>query len=255
MHSLTPERLTLILAQSEVQSLSVDARKRLEWIAACVIDGASVSDVCAKYNIARSTLHRWIKRFNPDDLSTLEEQAHVAHTLRTSTLEQSTIDLIRSYRQKSPLMGKEKIRVLLMQEHGIDVSSSSIGRAIEREGLYFAATPLHWKKRVSYKTQTATPVQTTDAVRNQKSEIRNTAEEKTEISHLKSDISDSCACFWCSFWKSHSRGIRRSLALASVAVNIAIASLYMATAMWESGNSEMLRADITPSTVSSLDGR
>jgi transposase len=250
MHSLTPERLTLILAQSEVQSLSVDARKRLEWIAACVIDGASVSDVCVRYNIARSTLHRWIKRFNPDDLSTLEEQAHVAHTLRTSTLEQSTIDLIRSYRQKSPLMGKEKIRVLLMQEHGIDVSSSSIGRAIEREGLYFAATPLHWKKRTSYQSRVVShesrahkPITTSEF---------EYSKLETSRSH---DSSELCGCFWCSFWRSHSRSIRRSLALASVAVNIAIASLYMATAMWESGNSNMIRADITPSTVSSLDGR
>ncbi len=243
MHSLTPERLTLLLAQSEVQSLSVDARKRLEWIAACVVDGASVSDVCAQHNIARSTLHRWIKRFNPDDLSTLEEQAHTAHTLRTSTLEESTIDLIRNYRQKSPLMGKEKIRVLLMQEHGIDVSSSSIGRAIEREGLYFAATPLHWKKRVSYKTQTPATVVPTTSV------------ETQPITVAQEVAPAVCCCVWCTVRASHGKGIRRSVALASVVVNIALISLYLATALWEQ-NGLNVRANLSVHeihTVSNLD--
>jgi putative transposase len=247
MSPLTPERLNHLLAGSEVQSLSPEARQRLEWIAAYITQGLSISDICVRHGIARSTMHRWIKRFNPDDLSTLEEQTHMPHTLRTSTVDQSIIDRIRGYREKSPLMGKEKIRALLMQEHGIDMSSSTIGRVIEREGLYFAATPLHWKKRVSYKSQM--PV--------------TTAPQTTPVAAevvLKAEPSE-CTCAWCMFRKTHGRSMRRTFALASLAVNIIIFTVYLATAFWEHSNSERIRADLTQQqthtlpTVSSLDGR
>jgi hypothetical protein len=55
--------------------------------------------------------------------------------------------LVREARMRSPLIGKEKIRQWLSVTHGMHVSSSTIGRIIERDCLYFAATPLHWKKR------------------------------------------------------------------------------------------------------------
>ncbi len=247
MHHLTPERLETILTSSEAAALSAPAKERLAWIAMFVTGKSSVSEVCLRYGIARSTFHRWIDRFDPNDLSTLEEKARAPLATRSPVIEQRAIELIREYRQSSPLMGKEKIRTLLMSEHGMDVSSSTIGRVIEREGLYFASTPLHWKKRTSYKSHIA----------NQESRAEEVAVEQPTIETpiRTHETSSSCDCFWCTFWRGHGTFIRRSIVLASVAINIVLISGYIATALWEQrGNS--MQADLLTHerhTVSNLD--
>ena len=254
MHNLTPDRLNTLLASSEAARLSTGARERLTCIAAFTENNHSVSDVCAQFNIARSTFHRWIKRFDPNDLSTLEEQAHIPVNTRTTTVDQATADLIRRYREQSPLMGKEKISELLMQEHAVEVSASTVGRIIERDGLYFAATPLHWKKRTQYQTT---------IVQSKKPETDhaplstlNSPLSSVEATQTPVHTQESCGCFWCSFWKSHGRGMRRTFGLASIAINIAIVSVYLATAFWEQKGGENLSANINlhqAGTVSNLD--
>lgn len=253
MNNLTPDRLNTLLASSEAARLSAGARERLTWIAAFAANNHSVSEVCAQFNIARSTFHRWIKRFDPEDLSTLEEQTHAPVHTRTTTLDQVTADLIRRYREQSPLMGKEKISELLMQEHSMTVSASTVGRIIERDGLYFAATPLHWKKRTQYQKKN---VGKETVVVQTESEAAIAINENVQAVTNNTNEEAACGCFWCSFWKSHGRGLRRTFGLASIAVNIAIVSVYLATAFWEQQSGENLSATINlhqTGTVSNLD--
>lgn len=254
MHHLTPDRLNSLLASSEVVGLSADAKERLNWIAAYTIDGSSVSELCAKFHIARSTFHRWIKRFDPNDLSTLEEQDHTPTNTRGTNIDQATADLIRQYRERSPLMGKETISELLKKDHNVEVSASSVGRIIERDGLYFAATPLHWKKRTQYRAQD--PRSKKQDPNNSQLSTLNSQISPVESEQPTSVVKDVCHCFWCSFWKSHGRSLRRTLGLASIAINIAIIGLYLATAFWEHQSGEALSANIQlhqAGTVSNLD--
>jgi len=247
MHSLSPERLTQLLASSEAKSLSVEASRRLSLIAEYVAGEHSISEICARVGIARSTLHRWLDRFDPANLSALEEKSHVPNTARASGVEQESADLIRQYREKFTLIGKEKIHELLLQEHNIDLSSSTIGRIIERDGLYFAATPLHWKKRMGYQTKEP---------RSKLQDPHNSQFFPTESEQPKIHGLTFCSCFWCTFWKTHGRSVLRTFGMSSLLINIAFLALYSATVMWEHDTTQSLSANITQhqtGTVSNLD--
>src|SRR5207249_4373393 len=73
------------------------------------------------------------------------------------TVDAQTVEHIRAYRRSQPHLGKESIARLLQADHGIAVSGSTVGRVIRREGLYFGATPLHWKKRLQRQQEAEVP--------------------------------------------------------------------------------------------------
>ncbi len=260
MFHLTHERLDELLHSQEARQLSAAGRERLEWIAEFVRSGESISETCLKLNIARSTFHRWLDRFDPSDLSTLEEYTHAPHEARTSNVSPEIIAHIRAYREASPLLGKELIREKLLNEHGIDCSSSTIGRVIERECLYFGSTPLHWRKRMMHEKRTQ-EVRTKATSYEKPIEKDEPAVLEAKSSKLEARSSSSCVCLWCAFWSSHGRGLRRTIGLASLAINIAFLALYLATAAWEHNTTETMRAEVTqyqtstPNTISSLDGQ
>lgn len=211
IHTLTSSQLHALASGPEAARLSSDAKVRLGWIVAFVESGHSVSKTCETLGISKSTFHRWLDRFDPSDLSTLEEKSHEPLTPRQSGVSADAITLIRAYRQTNPNMGKEKIHALLAQEHGIHISSSTIGRVIERECLYFAATPLHWKKRT---TKTDVGMQ----------EPATETEAATTVStHMISTPA---------FEKRHPAW-KRALITSSILINIAIIALFMMTAGWE----------------------
>ncbi len=149
---LTSSQVSLLRKQAESGNLSMKCRERLGWILHFVEHGCSVGDTCKAFDISRSTFHRWLDRFDPNDLSSLEEKSHEPLNVRQSQVAPEIVEHIRKYRQDSPLMGKERIAELLERDHGVMLSGSTIGRVIDRECLYFADTPLHWKKRMGAAT-------------------------------------------------------------------------------------------------------
>lgn len=250
MHSLTPQRLHMLLGSPEAQRLSAPAQERLRWIAAFVLSGDSISETCEKLGIARSTFHRWLDRFDPNDLTTLEERAHEPLHPRVSTVSDETVNFIRSYRERSPLMGKERIRELLMAEHGMDVSASTIGRVIERECLYFGSTPLHWRKRMR-RQQPVRPMQETPR------EVSLPLLTPTTATAAAA----SCTCAWCRLTGPDGRNVRRFLGMASLLINVVMLGMFLGTALWEKKN-ETVKADLFSSSsaqifssVSPHDGR
>jgi transposase-like protein len=108
----------------------------------------TVSELCRHFGISRSTFHRWIERFDSNDVLSLQDRSQDGQLDHHPTVSPEAIELIRRYRREAPLLGKERIASFLRQQHGITVSASTVGRVIDRECLYFAETPLHWKKRV-----------------------------------------------------------------------------------------------------------
>lgn len=113
----------------------------------------SISETCRQFGISRSTFHRWMDRFDPENLGSLADKSHEPLTARQSAIDPQVIELVRRYRMRYPQMGKERIAELLLAEHGAEISASSVGRVIERECMYFADTPLHWKKRLEHQKQ------------------------------------------------------------------------------------------------------
>lgn len=245
MHTLTPERLRQLLASPEALRLSVDARQRLQWIADFIVSGESITTTCARLGIARSTFHRWLERFDPNDLSTLEERAHDAETPRTSAVPDTAVALIRTYREESPLVGKERIRELLLRDHSIELSASTIGRIIERECLYFGATPLHWRKRMEHQRRAT---QEHAAQIGHESSGQTPAYATTISAAQALHTTGQCECAWCKLWSIDWRWMRRTVGTASLLINIALISLYMATVYWEQ-QTHALRADLTQHTI------
>lgn len=153
----SPEHLHFLLARAERDALSEEVILRLKAILYFVEHGYSVPDTAKAFDVSRSTFHRWMERFNPDDLSTLADKSHEPLNVRQSAIDQATTELIRRYRMRYPQMGKKRISELLQRDHDTDISTSSVGRIIERECLYFADTPLHWRKRTEHQKNSSVP--------------------------------------------------------------------------------------------------
>jgi len=65
--------------------LSKRAKQRLKWLDDWKTH--SVKQTCLHYDLPRSTLHRWQKRFDPGNLSTLEDRSSRPRTMRQRTWE------------------------------------------------------------------------------------------------------------------------------------------------------------------------
>ncbi len=165
MRNLNPHQLPALMRAAQEGALSDAAKERLQWIVHFIVHQGSAPDTCQRFGISRSTLHRWLERFDPTDLSTLEEGTHVPHAVRQPSVPAHVVALIRTYREKWPLIGKEKVSRLIFEEHGVTISPSGVGRVIDRECFYFANTPLHWRKRLEGKVGGSEKPQTVSEVK------------------------------------------------------------------------------------------
>ncbi len=220
MHLPSRQSLRDALASPAAKRLSPQARERLAWIAHFVEHGASVTETCARFGIARATFHRWLERFDVRDLTSLEDRPP-EHAPRGDSVAPAVRTLIRAYRQAEPLLGKQQISERLRIDHNLSVSSSTVGRIIEQECLYFAPTPLHWRKRHAHAERTA---------------------PSTDRTLLPvPEAASACPCFWCRFQRRHWPLLRRHIALTSVLANVALIGLFAWTILWERA-----RADADP---------
>lgn len=83
------------------------------------------------YGIGRSTLFLWRKKKSLNDLSPRNKRPH---RLRKPKTPLNIIDAISQFRRAFPFLGKDKLERLL-KDSNINVSSSTIGRVIQRENL------------------------------------------------------------------------------------------------------------------------
>jgi transposase len=219
MHALTPAQIDALRAMTEQSDVSPAVRERLRWILHFLEHGHSVTETCAVFDISRSTFHRWLKRFDPHDLSTLDDLPTDPEQVRQSAVPAEVVAWIRGYREASPLIGKERIAQLLQVEHGVTLSASSVGRVIDREGLYFADTPLHWKKRsvkhVGFTAQAPVRQETAQAP----------APAPMPSAGPLVPVHVALA--------SLSGPFKRALLVASLLVNVALLASLLTTALWE----------------------
>lgn len=140
--------LLRIQKRADVLELSRGARQRLQWFIYAATHDSNVSLTCRYFGISRSTFLRWMERFDAAHPETLEEQSRRSHHVRESETSEHAIALIKRYRTESPLMSKEQIEQELKTVHQVELSASTIGRVIAREGFFFADTPAHRRKRI-----------------------------------------------------------------------------------------------------------
>jgi len=114
--------------------LSKRAKLRLAWIEFWAAHGSNASLTCRHFGIARSTLARWLSRYDRHDLTTLEDRSTAPRSRRTPTIALSTVDLVLEIRDERPAWSKYKLSVVLERDFGVKVSASSVGRILKRYG-------------------------------------------------------------------------------------------------------------------------
>lgn len=110
--------------------MSKDAAKRLRWFdyyARC----GNAQMTCRYFGISAQTFYRWKRRFDPYDLTTLEDESRRPHHVRSPQTSPVVVDRILELRQQYPRWGKDKLVVLLRRE-GILASTSTVGRTLSR---------------------------------------------------------------------------------------------------------------------------
>ena len=87
---------------------------------------------CRHFGISRQTFYRWKKRYNPRDLTSLEERSHKPKHLRRPTWSPQLAQAVLELREQYPRWGKDKLVVLLHQKGWQQVSTSMVGRILTR---------------------------------------------------------------------------------------------------------------------------
>ncbi len=235
----SPEQLYILIARAQREGLDSSVIDRLNVILHFAEQRHSISETCRQFGISRSTFHRWMDRFDPEDLSSLADKSHEPQTLRTSAIAPESIELIRRYRMRYPQMGKERIAELLRLDHGVDISPSSTGRVIERECLYFADTPFHWKKRLE--KQSTTVRSGAEIIAEYESAVSTEKSPEPEpvktLEHIHIDAEDDSSAdvktpimrIGALGWHS----LRRIIIVSSVVTNVAFVSLLLGSALFE----------------------
>jgi len=111
-------------------TISAVAAARLRWMDHYRLH-KNARKTCRHFDISPQTFYRWKRRFDPEDLTTLEDGSHRPQRCRASQTSPVVVERILALRQKYPRWGKKKLVVLLRRE-GIQLSASSVGRVMKR---------------------------------------------------------------------------------------------------------------------------
>src|SRR5262245_27130574 len=105
-------------------------------------------DTCEVFGVSRATLHRWISRYDPLDLTSLEHRSRRPHKPRQARWNPDLWHRVESLRRLYPRWGKAKLVVLLCRE-GIRCSESTVGRILtwlRRRGMLIDPPVRHPKR-------------------------------------------------------------------------------------------------------------
>lgn len=107
-------------------SLSRDAKQRLKWMEHFK-KYRNARLTCRHFGISPDTFYLWQKRFDPDNLRTLEDNKKTRRPkkLRTSKHLASQLQTVKKLKEVNPKIGKVRISKIL-KELGYKISPSTI---------------------------------------------------------------------------------------------------------------------------------
>ncbi len=111
--------------------LSRAAKQHLAWLDYYRTHGRHVALTCRYFGISRQTFYRWRRRFDPQDLTTLEPRSHRPRRVRQPTWSAELAQAVLRLREQYPRWGKDKL-VVLLRRQGQGVSTSMVGRILAR---------------------------------------------------------------------------------------------------------------------------
>ncbi len=120
----------LRVAGLDLRDLSAEARRRLKWFDWHRTHGENVSLTCRHFAISRETFYRWWRRYDPHDLSSLEDRSSRPKHCRQRTWSTEEVVAVRRLRERFPFWGKMKL-VILLAVQGLTLSASRVGRILQ----------------------------------------------------------------------------------------------------------------------------
>ena len=119
-----------------VHDLSKSARQRLKWMDRHH-QGQTVAQTCRYFGIAPKTFHKWRLRYDPHDLTSLEDRSRRPKTTRRWQVTREEERRILALRTRYIRYGKMKLAVIYAWTYSETISSWKIQRVIEKHKLYF----------------------------------------------------------------------------------------------------------------------
>jgi len=110
---------------------SVEARCRLKVVRWCQEHGGKIRLTARHFGFSPDTVSRWVRAYTSEGLRGLESKTRRPKRVRQSQTPVEVVQRIQTLRERYPLWGQEKLRVLLLEE-GITLSAKSIDRVIAR---------------------------------------------------------------------------------------------------------------------------
>ncbi len=117
------------LAQHQPPSLSREAKVRLQMIAYYQAEGRNVSKTCRHFGYSRPMFYRWLHRYDPRDLRTLEDRSSVPLRRRRPTWTVEEVVAVREVREEYPRWGKDKL-VIELGKREVVLATSKVGRIL-----------------------------------------------------------------------------------------------------------------------------
>lgn len=119
--------------------------QRLDFIRACLAGTHSVASLCRQFGISRKTGYKWLERFDPGDLRSLENLSR-ARLTSSCVIPPDLAQLLISLRRAHPDWGPKKLRHWLINtgHPGHVPAASTIGSLLAHEGL---VTPRKVRRR------------------------------------------------------------------------------------------------------------
>lgn len=117
------------LGQVPPPELSPTARARMAMVDWHAAHGRNVSRTARHFGYSRPTVYRWLARFEPRRLASLEDRPSTPRRRRRPTWTVTELVAVRELREAYPRWGKDKL-VILLRRRGIVLSTSMVGRIL-----------------------------------------------------------------------------------------------------------------------------
>jgi transposase len=119
------------VAREVAPDLSREARRRLSMLDWHRAHGGNVSLTARHFGVGRSTVYRWLERFDRFHLETLEDRRSTPQRRRRPTWTVDHLRAVKAVRERYPRWGKDKL-VVILRRAGVRLSTSMVGRILTR---------------------------------------------------------------------------------------------------------------------------
>ncbi|MDP3941434.1 MAG: helix-turn-helix domain-containing protein [bacterium] len=110
--------------------LSKAGKKRLRWMEHYK-KYRSARLTCRHFGISPDTFYSWKKRYNPEELGSLEDRSRRPKKLRQPTWNYKTLLMVRRLREENPTISNSAIRTFLNKQE-LHLSPSMLSNILKR---------------------------------------------------------------------------------------------------------------------------